>query len=205
MKFSNLLPHSFYLRDNVVEIARELIGKKLVTCFDDVITSGMITETEAYAGVKDRASHAFGGRYTKRTSIMYQTGGTAYVYLCYGVHSLFNLVTNTSGVPDAVLIRAFMPVDGVEKMLERTGKRQVDRAFGMGPGNVSKCLGIHFSHSGLPVTQIDNQSTEGALKIWIENNNCVFDKDDISVGPRIGVSYAGEDALLPYRFLLKTK
>jgi DNA-3-methyladenine glycosylase len=189
----------------VVEIARQLIGKKLVTCFDDVITSGIITETEAYAGVEDRASHAYGGRYTRRTSVMYQSGGTAYVYLCYGIHSLFNVVTNISGVPDAVLIRSVEPVEGVERMVGRTRKMKVDRALGRGPGNVSKCLGIHFSHSGLPVTIINGQSTAGALKIWLENTSDVLNKEDISVGPRIGVSYAGEDALLPYRFLLRTK
>jgi len=203
MNIPELLSHSFYLNEDVVEIARELIGKKLVTRFNGVITSGMITETEAYAGIKDRASHAFGGRHTSRTSIMYQTGGTAYVYLCYGVHSLFNVVTNIAEIPDAVLIRGIKPLDGVDKMLERTGKSEINRNFGVGPGKVSKCLGIHFSHSGLPVTEIEGQSAETGLKIWIENNDLVFGKNEIIVGPRIGVDYAGEDALLPYRFLLK--
>jgi DNA-3-methyladenine glycosylase len=205
MNIPDLLPHSFFLNEDVVEIARDLIGKTLVTSFGGVITSGMITETEAYAGVTDRASHAFGGRYTSRTSIMYQTGGTAYVYLCYGVHSLFNVVTNIEGVPDAVLIRGIKPQDGVGKMLERTGKSKIDKYFGAGPGKVSRCLGIHFSHSGLPVTELYGKSTETVLQIWLENNDLVIDKKEITVGPRIGVDYAGGDALLPYRFLLKMK
>jgi len=204
MNIPDLLPHSFYQNDDVVKIARDLIGKKLVTSFNDAITSGMIAETEAYAGVKDRASHAFGGRYTSRTSIMYETGGTAYVYLCYGVHSLFNVVTNIEGVPDAVLIRGIKPLEGIGKMLERTGKSKIDKNFGAGPGKVSRCLGIHFSHSGLPVTIMEKHNAESELRIWIENSDQFFGENQILIRPRVGVDYAGEDALLPYRFLLKT-
>lgn len=203
MSIPDLLPQSFYTRDDVVVIARELIGKKLVTNFDGVLTSGIITETEAYAGINDRASHAFAGRNTRRTSIMYRSGGTAYVYLCYGVHSLFNVVTNIQGVPDAVLIRGIEPVEGVQKMLERTGKSAIDKTFGVGPGRVSKCLGIHFSHSGLPVTRFTGPIVTGVLHIWIENFHYPIEESNVLACARIGVGYAGEDALLPYRFLLK--
>lgn len=197
------LPQSFYLGSDVVSIARRLIGKKLVTLFNGKKTSGIITETEAYSGITDRASHAFGGRFTSRTSVMYQTGGTAYVYLCYGVHSLFNVVTNVSGVPDAVLIRGIKPCDGIDTMLQRTGKQRIDRNFGIGPGKVSKCLGIHFSHSGMPLTVANSGLSGEDLNIWIEETNFDFNQNDICAGPRIGVDYAGADALLPYRFVLQ--
>src|SRR5436190_15707600 len=113
------LKKSFYQRDDVVEIAKELLGKYLVTNFNNKLTGGIITETEAYAGIIDRASHAFGGRRTARTEIMYNEGGTAYVYLCYGIHSLFNVVTNKKNIPHAVLIRAIHPTHGIKKMLAR--------------------------------------------------------------------------------------
>lgn len=197
------LPQSFYLRDDVVVIARELIGKKLVTFFNGEKTSGIITETEAYAGITDKASHAFGGRLTNRTSVMFQSGGTAYVYLCYGMHSLFNVVTNVAGIPDAVLIRAIKPLEGIDLMLQRTGKQRVDKKFGIGPGKVSRCLGIHFSHSGLPLTPFKNGFSVDFQGIWIEESEFDVKQNDICTGPRIGVDYAGKDALLPYRFMLK--
>ena len=110
---------AFYQREDVVEVAKDLLGKCLFTRFDNKVTAGIITETEAYAGTGDRASHAFGGRRTARTEVMYSAGGVAYVYLCYGIHSLFNVVTNVEGVPHAVLIRAVYPVRGLETILER--------------------------------------------------------------------------------------
>ena len=192
-----ILPRSFYLRHDVVQIARELLGKKLVTRIGGVVTSGIICETEAYACVTDRASHAFGGRRTVRTEIMYRKGGTAYAYLCYGIHSLFNVVTNDEDIPHAVLIRGIIPVDGTAQMLQRAGKEKMAAGFGTGPGKVSKILGIHFSHSGLDLTQPDSH-TDPAIRI--EETGVTIHSDRILAGPRIGVDYAGEDALLPYRF-----
>ena len=129
-----IIPGSFYQRDNVVVVAKELLGKFLFTRIDGDVTGGIIVETEAYAGVIDRASHAFGNRRTARTEVMYSKGGTAYVYLCYGIHSLFNVVTNQKDVPDAVLIRGIKPVAGIDTMLRRAGKKSVDKDFGNGPG-----------------------------------------------------------------------
>jgi len=117
-----VLPDLFYQRDDVVLIAKELLGKTLFTKFSGEVTSGIIVETEAYAGITDKASHAFGGRRTDRTEVMYAEGGTAYVYLCYGVHSLFNVVTGRKEIPDAVLIRAIKPSTGIETMLKRSEK-----------------------------------------------------------------------------------
>ncbi|MEI6173867.1 MAG: DNA-3-methyladenine glycosylase [Bacteroidota bacterium] len=192
-----LLPRSFYLRPDVVQIARDLLGKHLITRMDGVITSGIISETEAYAGITDRASHAFGGRRTARTEVMYAQGGTAYIYLCYGVHSLFNVVTNVTDIPHAVLIRGVIPVLGKEIILQRAGRETITRNLGLGPGRVSKILGIHFKDTGLDLTGKHN-GTQSA--IWIEDHGETVLPEDIKVTSRIGVSYAGEDAALPYRF-----
>jgi len=188
------LDPAFYNRADVVKIARELIGKVLVTHFDGALTYGRIVETEAYAGAIDRASHAFGNRRTNRTEVMFKTGGLAYVYLCYGIHHLFNVVTNKQDVPHAVLIRAIDPIHGIHTMLERTGKRVADYTLTKGPGNVSKALGIYTKHTGFNL--LDGE-------IYIASDDFVPDKKDILATPRIGVDYAGEDAKLPYRFILK--
>jgi DNA-3-methyladenine glycosylase len=192
-----LLPRSCYLRPDVVQIARDLLGKYLVTRMDGLITSGIICETEAYAGVTDKASHAYGGRRTARTEVMYARGGRAYVYLCYGIHSLFNIVTNEIDIPHAVLIRGIIPAEGVETMLHRAGKPKVSKDFGIGPGKVSRILGIHYSHTGLDLTM---KRMDSLASIWVEDIGVEISDADILSGPRVGVDYAGEDALLPYRF-----
>lgn len=188
-----LLP-DFYDRTDVVKIARELIGKILVTHFGGHLTAGRIVETEAYEGVGDRASHAYGGRRTPRTEIMFGGAGTAYVYLCYGIHHLFNVVTNRRDVPHAILIRALEPLHGIDTMLKRTGKKKADHTLTRGPGNVSKALGIFTQHTGW-----DLQSDE----LFIARDAFVIRKKDIVVSARIGVDYAGEHALWPYRFTLR--
>ena len=196
-----VIPRSFYLREDVVTIARDLLGKSLFTQFDGKVTAGIITETEAYAGVTDSASHAYGNRRTQRTKVMYSIGGTAYVYLCYGVHSLFNVVTNDRDIPHAILIRAMKPLQGIDCMLERAGKSHVDKGFGIGPGKVAKILGIHFSYSGMDLTiRPPSKSTPA---IWLEDEGRKIMPSEIITGTRIGVEYAGKDALLPYRFRIQ--
>lgn len=187
------LPLSFYLRDDVVQIARDLIGKVLVTEWEGVRTSGRIVETEAYAGALDRASHAYRGK-TPRTAVMFEEGGTAYVYLCYGLHQMFNIVTNKYGTAHAILIRALEPLEGTDVMLQRTGKKAVDATLTRGPGNVGKALGFHTSQCGLSL-----QSEE----LYILDDGFRVDEKDIGTSPRVGVDYAGDDALLPYRFYIK--
>jgi len=184
------LQRSFYTRQDVVQIAKDLIGKYIFTHFNGEITGGIIIETEAYEGITDRASHAYGGRRTARTEVMYADGGVAYVYLCYGMHSLFNIVTNIQGVPHAVLIRGIYPSVGKEMMKMRTQKPELVRGSGIGPGKVSKLLGIHYSHTGIDLLG-DN--------IWLEDRGVAFN-DAILAGTRIGVQYSDQDALLPYRF-----
>ncbi|HLK29853.1 MAG TPA: DNA-3-methyladenine glycosylase [Puia sp.] len=188
------LGYSFYAGKNVVKIAKDLLGKILITHFDGVETSGRIVETEAYEGVTDRASHAFGGRRTNRTEIMFGDAGTAYVYLCYGIHHLFNVVTNKKDVPHAILIRAVEPLNGIDEMLKRTKKKKLDFTLTKGPGNVSKALGISTDHTGS-----DLQSNE----IFIADDGFKVSKKNILSTPRIGVDYAGEDAKLLYRFAVK--
>ena len=183
----------FYLRDDVVAISRELLGKVLCTNINGVRTEAIITETEAYAGIADKASHAYGDRRTKRTEPMYGPGGTAYVYLCYGIHHLFNVVTNDEGVPHAVLVRAGKPVEGLDEILLRRNRTKVDKTLMGGPGTVSQALGIK--------TDMTGTSLRGR-RIWIEDRGMTVLDTDVSVGPRVGVDYAQEDAARPYRFSL---
>ena len=134
------LPTEFYQRNNVLVIAKELLEKILVTRFDSSETSGRIIEAEAYNGAIDKASHAFAGRRTKRNEIMFADGGVAYVYLCYGIHHLFNVVTHCKEVPHAILIRALEPVKGIDEMLRRSRKKKFNNTLTRGPGNLSKAL-----------------------------------------------------------------
>lgn len=188
------LSPDFYNRTDVLKIAKELLGKLLVTHFGGHITAGRIVETEAYRGEIDRASHAYGGRRTKRTEVMYGEAGTAYVYLCYGIHHLFNVVTNRRDIPHAILVRAVEPVHGIDTMLQRTGKKKADHTLTRGPGNVSRALGIFTQHTGWNLNSDE---------LFIASDGFLPRRKDIGSTPRIGVDYAGEDAALPYRFALR--
>jgi DNA-3-methyladenine glycosylase len=188
------LPLKFYQREDVLEISQDLLGKVLMTHIDGFLTGGIITETEAYRGPEDRASHAYGGRRTKRNEVMYQAGGIAYVYRIYGIHAMFNIVTYSPGIPHAILIRAIQPTIGIEHMLKRRGKKEKSPTLTHGPGTLSQALGIDTIHNGV--------SLMGPL-IWIEDQGIQVDKDKILAGPRVGVDYAGEDAFLPWRFRLE--
>jgi DNA-3-methyladenine glycosylase len=186
------LQPAFYQQTDVAAIARQLLGKILVTQTGSVRTAGMIVETEAYAGITDKASHAWNNRRTKRTEIIYAPGGVAYIYLCYGMHYLFNVITNARDVPHAVLVRALEPLDGIEAMKSRYGQR-VPPKFTAGPGSLCKAMGINAAHNG------ENLSGN---KIWIEDAAAIAE-EEILAGTRVGVQYAGEDAYLPYRFSIK--
>lgn len=216
------MPLEFYTRMDVVQIARELLGKLLVTEFDGQLTSGRITETEAYCAPDDRASHAFGNRRTARTEVMFQEGGRAYVYLCYGIHHLFNVVTGPEDTAHAVLIRAIEPVDGCEIMQQRrytSSKKRVrsltssdgskpSDEYAMpkpsvlkphlttGPGSLSQALGLTTRFTGQSLLAPDSP-------IWIEDWHEKILEDDIAAGPRIGVDYAGDCAAWHWRFWLK--
>ena len=174
------IPQSFYLRDDVVKISKELLGKVLVTNWDNELTTGRIVETEAYAGEIDKASHAFKGL-TQRTKVIFGEGGRAYVYLCYGIHQMFNIVTNQADIPHAILIRAVEPMEGVDIMLARTGKKTADHTLTRGPGNVGKALGFHTSQCG-----IEMNSSE----IYIADDGFAVSHDMTGISVRIGVDFA---------------
>ena len=184
----------FYKRTDVILIARELIGKIIVTNFDGLITSARIVETEAYIGITDRASHSHGGKRTARNEHMYANAGTTYVYICYGMHHLFNVVTNKKDVPDAVLVRAVEPLKGIDSMLKRTGKIKLDNSLTKGPGNAAKALGISKINSGINLLKNE---------IYIADDGFVVEHEQVGISRRIGVEGAGDAAILPYRFYLK--
>lgn len=186
------LTSKFYSRPDVLLIARELLGKIIVTNFNGELTTARIVETEAYNGIIDKASHAYGGRRTNRTEVMFGPAGTAYVYLIYGIHFLFNIVTNKTDIPEAILIRGAEPLEGIDIMLRRTGKPKADFTLTKGPGNVSKALGIDKVHTGHSLF---------SKELYLADDGYI--PTNIAATPRIGVDYAGADALLPYRFIIK--
>ena len=187
------LPKEFYADTNVTGLARALLGKVLVTRIGGVRTAGIIVETEAYDGPGDRASHAFGNRRTRRTEPMFALGGIAYVYQCYGIHFLFNVVTGIADRPQAVLVRGLQPLEGSDIMAARRGMDIAKPALTAGPGSLCRALGINASLTGT--------SLLGDV-VWIEDAPTVPDAE-IAVGTRVGVAYAGDDALLPYRFWIR--
>ena len=185
---------SYYRQEDVLFLSRDLLGKFLFTCFEGALTGGMIVETEAYRAPEDRASHAFGGKRTKRNGAMFENGGICYVYRCYGIHSLFNIVTNIEGIPHAILIRAIEPIEGIATMLVRRNKVRADRSLTGGPGALAQALGIGIEHNQLNLT--GNQ-------IWIEDRGVCVSCERLICSPRVGVDYAGADAELPWRFRIK--
>lgn len=185
------LQREFYLQEDVVNLAKQLIGKWLMTCVEGKLTGGMIIETEAYKGAEDRACHAYNNRRTKRTEVMFHQGGIAYVYLCYGMHYLFNIVTNQEEIPHAILIRAISPAIGIETMQKRRNTLRVSD-LASGPGKLCQALKIGSTHNGHLLTQ---------APLWIEERGTPVPEEEILATPRIGVAYAKEDALLPWRFV----
>lgn len=186
---------SFFIDVDVVTLSRRLLGCHLNTLVDGKITSGRIVETEAYRGRDDKACHAFNYKRTKRTETMFMEGGHAYVYLCYGIHHLFNVVVNVEGEPDAILIRAIEPIKGVEEMLLRRKINKIKPQLTAGPGVLSKAMGIDKSMNNVDLTAIESP-------VWIELMEPV-EVDNIISGPRIGINYAEECVEWPWRFCIK--
>ena len=190
---SQKLAREFYTRSNVLTIARELLGKLLVVPDEKGRRiSGKIVEVEAYRGPEDRASHAYGGRRTRRTETMYQLGGVAYVYFVYGMYNQFNVVTNVEDIPHAILVRALEPIEGIEVMRTRRNSHP-DRNLTNGPGKLCVAMGID--------RQLDRADLLGE-RVWLEE----FEKlpaSKIAKGPRIGIDYAEEWIEKPWRFWIK--
>lgn len=183
--------------EDVVSIARSLIGAELISRAGGVETAVRITETEAYWAPEDRASHAFGNRRTGRTEVMFGPPGHAYVYLCYGIHEMFNVVTGPAGQAHAVLIRAGAPSRGLESILERRRMEQPGPKLSSGPGVLTRALGIDRSHNGL-----DLCNSAGPLRL--EMTGPPIAPADVIASPRIGINFAGEPWVSqPWRFLLR--
>lgn len=189
---SRKISETYFKNEDVDFLARDLIGKKIFTFFDGQLTGGSITETEAYAGVGDKACHAHLGRFTERTKVMYESGGIAYIYLCYGIHHLFNIVTNTKGNADAILVRGFEPEIGIETIMKRRQKSKIQKNLTAGPGNVSQALGL---------SKAQNAQSVSSDELWLEDGK-KFDENIVET-TRIGIDYAEEDAELPWRFYQK--
>ena len=190
------LNKKYYQQKDVVFLAKDLIGKVIYSNINNQLVAGIIIETEAYKGVSDKACHAYGNNKTPRNEAMFENGGIAYVYLCYGIHYLFNIVTNTKNNPDAVLIRGIFPLEGVETILKRRNQKKLLKNLTFGPGKVTQALAINKAHNKIDLTE---------NKIWIEDKGLKIPTNKIHTSPRIGVDYAGEDALLPYRFFVEWK
>lgn len=187
------LPRTFFTRNDVVQISKELLGKVLVTNFNGQLSSGKIVETEAYRAPDDKACHAYLNKRTKRTESLFCNGGYTYVYLCYGIHHLFNVVTAPQNTAHAILIRGIEPLDNVQLMLQRRNFKNPRTQLTAGPGVLSKALGISTQHD-----QIDMCDPQSA--IWIEDHGLEVDTDQIICSPRVGVDYAEECADWPWRF-----
>ncbi len=190
------LERDFYTRADTLRVARELLGKRLVVpagARRRRRVSARIVEVEAYLGVEDAAAHSFGGRRTRRTETMYAVGGTAYVFFVYGMHHQFNVVTGPEGLPHAVLVRGVEPEEGVEVMRERRPVRK-ERELTSGPGKLCRALGLDLTFDGEDLS---------GRRVWVEETGVRFEPDEIASGARIGVDYAGEDALKPWRFWVK--
>ena len=186
------LPHDFYMRENAVEVSRDLLGKLLVVPLEDgTRVSGMIAETEAYLGTIDKAAHSYGGRRTARNEVTYSAGGHVYVFFIYGMYYQLNIVTGQVDQPHVSLIRAVEPVEGIETMRERRGEMQ-DRNLTSGPGKLCLALGIDRSLNGEDLT---------GDRIWVEEYRPVAESE-ISSGPRVGIDYAEEFVDMPWRFWL---
>jgi len=183
-----ILTHAFFSRDTLT-VARELLGKRLVRCCKGQRLSGMVVETEAYLGASDSASHAFRGQ-TPRNAVMFGPAGAAYVYLVYGMHHMLNVTTEAEGVAGAVLLRAIMPLEGIDKMTALRGGPR--RSLADGPGKLCRALGVDLSLYGIDLTRGE--------RLWFETYRDV-PSADIVCAPRVGIAYAAPaDRRAPWRF-----
>ncbi len=193
MKQNNKLARSFYNRADVLIIAKELLGKTLCTYINKQLTTAKITEVEAYCGRTDEGCHAYPHKRTKRTEVMYGEGGYAYIYLCYGIHTMFNVVTNAAGLANCILVRAIEPIKGIDTMQQRRGLQKPTYQIGRGPGCVGQAMGMHLTMYGTDLL---------GKTIWIEDAPPI-PKKDMGISARIGMNFDGPDKDLPWRFFIK--
>lgn len=189
------IPLGYYQSEDTIFLGRNLLGKYIFSnLHGEGLTGGIITETEAYMGPLDKACHAYNNRRTKRTEVMYKPGGVCYIYLCYGMHHLFNIVTHKKNMPHAILIRAIEPVVGTEIMLKRCRRQSPKQNWTSGPGILTKALGITLAQNGF--------SLDGE-QIWLEDRGLKIVDEKIEITPRIGIDYAEEYVDRPWRFLMR--
>ena len=184
------LGREFYQRPTRA-VARELLGKLLVRALPEGVVVVRLVEVEAYLGVSDPAAHTFRGRRTARNEVMWGDGGHLYVYFTYGMHFCMNLVTQTAGVPQAVLLRAALPVRGEEIVVARRAGR-AGRDVLDGPARLCQGLGVGRDLNGADLTT--------GTEIWLASDGVVCAKSWVRRLPRVGVAYAGEAAAWPLRF-----
>lgn len=188
------LPLSFYQRDNVELIARELLGKYIYTNIGAGQSGGIIIETEAYKGPEDRGSHAYNNRRTPRNEMMFGSGGLVYMYICYGIHDMLNIVSGIEGMSHAILIRAIEPLTGIDMMRERRNLYDHDKRLCQGPGVLSKALGLNKLHNG---TDLQND------EIWIEDKGLNYADEEVVASARVGMNFEGPYKTIPWRFYIK--
>ncbi len=188
------LNDKFYLSDDVLATSRALLGKVLVTNFNGDLTAGKIVDVEAYKAPEDKASHAYNHRRTPRTETIFAEGGISYVYLCYGIHHLFNIVTGPKDTPHAILIRGLEPVDGIDLMLKRRKLKSFSRKVSAGPGVLTQAMGITTKHNAQCLLSSD---------VWIEDRGIKLSPKQIVAAPRVGIDYAQEYAAKPWRFFIR--
>jgi len=190
------LPREFYLEETLV-VARRLLGKLLVHDTPEGRTAGRIVEVEAYQGPQDRAAHSYHNLRSKRTEIMYGPGGHAYVFMVYGMHHCFNIVTRPPEYPQVVLIRALQPVAGLKLMACRRGLQQftpaIERNLANGPGKLCQAMGI---------TRALNGEDLCAGRLYLSDDGIVVAETDLCRTPRVNIDYAGEARDYPWRFLV---
>jgi DNA-3-methyladenine glycosylase len=193
----NKLPRDFYVQNDAIEVAQRLIGKEIFTSINGEVTSGIITETEAYMGEIDKACHAYGGKRTDRTEVLFDKGGKAYVYLVYGLHYLLNTTVGEKGNPECVLIRSIYPQEGLEIMQWRrfgSGKPEEDEEkIANGPAKLTQALGIDKNLYGKSLL---------SRRIWIEERLDIPSEHIIS-SPRVGIDYAEEFKGKDWRYVVE--
>ncbi|WP_070120596.1 DNA-3-methyladenine glycosylase [Bacillus marinisedimentorum] len=193
-----------FFEQPTLQLARSLLGKTLIHKTDEGVTSGRIVETEAYMGPEDKGAHSFGNRKTDRTKVMYERAGLAYLFRIYGMHLCFNVVSGPPGKPEAILIRALEPVDGLRLMAKRRGMELTDEEGALparklanltnGPGKLSMALGLSMDLYGNDLT---------TPPLWIDFTAGQPDARQIVEGPRINIDYAEEYTAVPWRFWIK--
>jgi DNA-3-methyladenine glycosylase len=187
------LPKEFYIREDTLTIAKELLGKYIFTNINDIVTGGIIVETEAYLGPLDEGSHAFNNKRSERNDAMYSEGGITYMYICYGIHNMLNVVTGPKDSSHAILIRALEPTVGIETMMSRRNNSSVKKLCN-GPGVLSQALGLNKSHN--KINLISSQ-------IWVEDRNIYLKEEEIKATPRIGLGCKEPYLNMPWRFIIK--